>query len=48
MNITNFFFFFLFVKFISFLQKHKNTKYIYKYNITQKFMKLKEERIMYI
>ena len=28
---------FLFVMFISFLQKHKNTKYIYKYNITQYF-----------
>ena len=36
--------FFLFVIFFSFLWKHKNTKYIYKYKITQKLVKLKEEK----
>ena len=34
----------LFVIFVSFLERHKNTKCIYEYNITQKFMKLKDEK----
>ena len=37
--------FFLFVIFISFLWKHKNTKYIYKYKITQKLVKLNEKKL---
>ena len=35
---------FLIIVFISFLKEHKNTKYIYKYKITQKLVKLKEEK----